>query len=452
MKIAVTGGSGQLGTLVLRKLAQDRKVTLIRSLDVRPPIVANRKVEAVHADVRDPAFVRHLEGMDALVHLAFIVTAFAPRPVMDAVNVEGSKNVFTAAARAGVRAIVYSSSVAAYGVVPGHPTPIVEETPRIDQSAFTYASNKFAVEAFLDAFEIEHPQISIARLRPGILVGARMEHVLGTALDAGILPDASRAPLPWVWDEDVAAAAVLCLKKGAHGAWNLVAEDQRPTAELAPGSGLRRVPLPSSTAARAASAALTKLSLAVGVPPSSDPAWLTNEMPTFILSSDKARRDLGFTPTCPTARDVLRRKGEIARGLPDLRLATFFKLVGLAARRLPPRGERARGVIHLELTGRGGADVTIRLDEDGMRLAFGVPRPPTTVISLRADTFLEMLRGRLTPATAELTGKFRLEGDPTGALVLSGLVSMFRAQVEAKDGPRLPGWAARRLAAWFERG
>jgi uncharacterized protein YbjT (DUF2867 family) len=38
MRIAVTGGSGQLGTLVLRRLADDRAVKEIVALDVRPPL------------------------------------------------------------------------------------------------------------------------------------------------------------------------------------------------------------------------------------------------------------------------------------------------------------------------------------------------------------------------------------------------------------------------------
>ncbi len=223
MKVAVTGGSGLLGTAVLRRLAADRAVKSIVSLDRRPPIVAIKKVIAVEADVRDPGFARHLEGCSAVVHLAFILTEWAPRDVMQAVNVEGSKNVFAAAARAGVGTVVYASSVAAYGVVPGHPSPIVEDTPRSHQRSFAYAANKFEVEAFLDGFEREHPDMAIARLRPGIVLGARVDHLLGKAFGQGLLVDNGSPPLPYVWDEDVAAAAHLALKQRARGAFNLVA-------------------------------------------------------------------------------------------------------------------------------------------------------------------------------------------------------------------------------------
>src|SRR5439155_19868861 len=119
---------------------------------------------------------------EALVHLGFVVTRFERREVMDAINVEGSRNVFRAAAAAGIRRIVYSSSVAAYGVVPGQPVPIVEDTPRRYQDDFAYAANKYRVEEHLDGFEREHPEIAVVRLRPSILIGQRMDHRLGDGL------------------------------------------------------------------------------------------------------------------------------------------------------------------------------------------------------------------------------------------------------------------------------
>src|SRR5436309_1542467 len=136
MKVAVTGGSGQLGTLVLRRLVDDRSVKRIVSIDVRPPLIVSGKVQPVECDVRAPDLARHLHGMDALVHLAFVVARYEKREVMDAINVDGSKNVFRAAAAAGLKRIVYSSSVAAYGVLPGQPQPIVEDTPRRYQGDF----------------------------------------------------------------------------------------------------------------------------------------------------------------------------------------------------------------------------------------------------------------------------------------------------------------------------
>ena len=72
-RVAVTGGAGQLGTLVLRRLCADRSVGEVVSLDLRPPLAASPKLRDLRADVRDPDFAEKLQGCDALVHLAFLV-------------------------------------------------------------------------------------------------------------------------------------------------------------------------------------------------------------------------------------------------------------------------------------------------------------------------------------------------------------------------------------------
>ena len=166
MKVAVTGAAGQLGTQLLRLLVADRSVKEIVALDLRPPLIVSGKLRDVRADVRDPAIGQHLAGCDALIHLAFLVAKRGQRSLLDEVNVAGSANVFRAALEAGVRRILYASSVAAYGVVPGLPVPVVEETPRTRQPGFWYACAKFDVEARLDALQAAHPDLSVARLRP----------------------------------------------------------------------------------------------------------------------------------------------------------------------------------------------------------------------------------------------------------------------------------------------
>src|SRR4051812_30698818 len=242
MRVAVTGGSGQLGTLVLRRLAGERSVKEIVAIDVRPPLVSSGKLRDVRADVRDAKLGEYLGGCDALVHLAFMVAKRGPRALQDDVNVRGSANVFRSAVAAGVRRIVYASSVAAYGVVPSLALPVTEETPRMRQTGFWYACAKFDVEEMLDALEREHPDLAVTRLRPAILIGRRMDHQLGALMRRGYLPAA--AALPVVWDEDAADAFLLALKSGVRGAFNLAADDPLPARELAKAAGLRVLRIP----------------------------------------------------------------------------------------------------------------------------------------------------------------------------------------------------------------
>lgn len=447
MKIVVTGGSGQLGTVLLRRLAADRTVKSLVSLDLRPPIVVSPKLQSVAIDVRDGGIEREMEGADALVHLAFLVTQATSREEMRSVNVDGSKNVFRAALAAGVKTVVYASSVAAYGVFPDHPRPIVEETPRRYQSSLMYAATKFEVEAHLDELEAAHPETAFTRLRPGILAGTRMEHPLGRALSARFFPDTGSPASPWVWDEDVAEAAISALKTRSRGAFNLVADGLLEPKAFAAAAGFRYVRLP-----RAVLVGLAKLPRGLTGVPAADPAWLDVAPAVLEVSSEKAKRELGFRPRCPTTLDVAKRLGETMRGPMDARLALFFRLTAMAARRAPPMPEAAsmNARVHLDISGRGGGDVGLFVEGGRMVVEPGqVPRPPTTVISLRKQLLLDLLAGKTSYATAQLTGRVRIEGEPLAGLILSTMTAMFRKETEE---PGVRGFGARKLAEWMGRG
>jgi UDP-glucose 4-epimerase len=441
VRVAVTGGSGQLGTLVLRRLADDRTVKEIVALDLRPPLIVSGKLRAVRADVRDPQIGEHLRGCDAVIHLAFLVAKRGARALQDEVNVRGSANVFRAALIAGVRRILYSSSVAAYGVLPGLPVPVTEATPRTRQPDFWYACAKFDVEEDLDGLEREHPDLSVARFRPAILIGRRMEHQLGAALRHGLLP--RTGPLPLVWDEDVADAFLLALRSGARGAFNLSADEPLPSAELAKEGGLRLIRVP-----RGLVRGIERAVVALGLAQPADPGWFATADLRLVYSSEKAKRELSWKPRCATAREVIRcHAANVPRKL-DRRIAFWARAIDRASRaesaRLELKGYDA--TVHLDLTGPDGGDLTLRVADGRIRLRRGLPRPANAVVSMKARTLLDLLAGRGDVAAAQLTGKIRIDGQGHAALVIGGLVAGFRA------AGRRPGWrgfTARKLARWI---
>jgi nucleoside-diphosphate-sugar epimerase len=448
MRVAVTGSSGQLGTQVLRRLLDDRAIQGVVAIDLQPPRLLGRKLQAVKADVRDPEIGSHLAGCDALVHLAFVVAQQRPRGLVDSINVGGSKNVFAAAAKAGVRALVYTSSVAAYGVVSGHPSPIVEETPRILQDGFPYAAAKYRVEEFLDGFEKEHPELAVARLRPSILIGPGMDHPLGAALRRGYIPDFGAPTLPLVWNEDVADAVLLALRKRARGAFILSADEQLDAAGLARASGLRHLPVRRPVAL--AVARLSPLLARVGLLRAEiDRAWIESNDAALTFSSAKARTELGWTPRYPTCADVIRRYVEAVPARLDRRLQLFAGLVDLAGRFGPAqpelRGFRSR--IHLALTGRGGGDICITVEGEQVRASLRAPQPPTAIVTLPASLMLDLLAGRAEVSTAQLTGRIRIEGEGHAFLLFGGLVSQFRSTAEAQGARGRVGRLLQRLIA-----
>jgi UDP-glucose 4-epimerase len=435
MHVAVTGGSGYLGTLVLRQLAKDRRIKAITTLDLVPPTAASGKIRHLELDVRDPGIRRHFEGCDAVVHLAFVVLGVPGREIFHDINVNGSKNVFESAMAAGVRSIVYSSSIAAYGVVPGHEVPLVESSPRRRQDDFPYAAAKFDVEQLLDRIEPSHPDVSVARLRPSILLGARMDGSMGNLLRKRLLVWPGKAPLPIVWDEDVADAVVLALVSRARGAFNLSADEPLGAADLAKKTGLRLVRVPRGMLRR--SAALSLWFARRGFGRDVDPSWFDVGDAAVIVSSERAKRELGWKPRCPTSASVVERFLERVPAGIDPRIALLFRTIDLAGRPALRRLRAGFGTsedigqlrarIHLELTGRSGGDFALSIEEGRLSIRRGVPRAPDSAVSLDASVFLDLLAGRRDFAGSELVGKIRSEGSPVGSSVLAALISRSKA-------------------------
>jgi nucleoside-diphosphate-sugar epimerase len=442
--VAVTGGSGQLGTHVLRRLIADPAIERVISIDRRAPIIGSPKLEAIVGDICDPAFARHLQGVDAVIHCAFIISGGERSPAYRAVNVEGSKNVFRAAASAGVRTIAFVSSITAYGCVPGHPVPIVETTPRVRQADFAYACCKFDVEAFLDEIEPRHPDIAISRIRANILMGRRMQHLLGVVLRIGWIPDFDGHPMPIVWDEDVADLLVLAVRNRARGAFNAAADDLLPSSELAEKTGARavrtwRVLLFIHTALYETLARLNVHGL-------SDPSWATKAAARLIASSERAKSELGWSPHFPTAVSVVQHFRETSPWRLDVRLLLVLWMLGRATRNAPGSLAGRSGRLFLCLNGSVAGDFALLVEAGRMTVRAGAPSLPTSTVTMTAALFRDLLAGRASFDDAVAAGLVDWFGPDADRELFKRIVTIPRANDKQGNGWR--GAAAHLAARW----
>src|SRR4051794_4445338 len=131
LTVAITGPTGDLGVSIVTALERSRRVKRIVGMARRPFDPAEhrwRKTEYRQGDVQDEASVRDLvKGADVVVHLAFAILSAGD--ATRELNVEGSRNVFQAAVKAGTERILYASSVAAYGFHDDNPDWLTEEVP-----------------------------------------------------------------------------------------------------------------------------------------------------------------------------------------------------------------------------------------------------------------------------------------------------------------------------------
>jgi nucleoside-diphosphate-sugar epimerase len=144
MHIAVTGGSGMLGTALLAQPWADVTWTAV---DVRPlPKRTRDRAAFVPADVRDTeAMTKALRGADIVVHAAAALPSHRTADIRS-VDVDGTESVLRAARAAGVDRFVHISSTASYGLPELCPTP--EDYPCRPVDA--YSSAKRAAEQLVE--------------------------------------------------------------------------------------------------------------------------------------------------------------------------------------------------------------------------------------------------------------------------------------------------------------
>lgn len=247
--VAVTGISGYLGRVLLLFLERDETVERIIGIDRRPlPVCSSEKVEFYQGDVRDSVLEKLLQGADVLVHLAFVLMRSpGVRPEeIERQNVQDTAAVFEAAARQGVRKIIFTSSVVAYGLHADNPVPLTEESPLRPNKGLYYSRAKAAIERYLDGFEKAHPQIVVTRLRPCTVVGPNADPAQMASLvsPTTVLVRGANPLYQLVYEEDVARALHLAIQKDLPGAYNVAGDAPLTLREMAKLRGARVIALP----------------------------------------------------------------------------------------------------------------------------------------------------------------------------------------------------------------
>ena len=148
MRAFVTGGTGFIGSHVVRSLLQSnyQVIALVRrnsNLDNLQGLA----IDIVKGDLNDPNIWEQMGGCDYLFHVAAHYSLWQKdRDLLYFNNVEGTRNILAAAETAGIQRTVYTSSVAAIGV--GKLGEIVDETHQspVEKLVGDYKKSKFLAE------------------------------------------------------------------------------------------------------------------------------------------------------------------------------------------------------------------------------------------------------------------------------------------------------------------
>jgi UDP-glucose 4-epimerase len=326
MRIAITGATGNVGTALLRALADsdDEVVGIARRApdqSAAPYASASWVICDVGESASIGALIDAMRGADAVIHLAWQITPSRDEPAMRRTNVHGSRQVATAAVSAGVPHLVHMSSIGAYSPGP-HARRVDESWPTDGIETSTYSRHKSTAERHLDTVEQDNPDLVVTRVRPSLIfqkdAGSEVgRYFLGPVLAAAaspllklktpILPVPARLRLQAVHSDDVATALVQIVRRRAGGAFNLASEPIVRAVDLAQLLGARLVDTSPAVVRRT-----TDLSFRTHLQPT-EAGWFDMAMSAPLLDTARARDVLEWTPTVG-AKDAVR---EILTGLAE---------------------------------------------------------------------------------------------------------------------------------------
>ena len=211
VNVLVTGASGFIGRRITDLLEGDPRWFAI-------PATRDRRAGSRWLELSDPASVAAaLAGIGMVVHCA----------VGDrGITVDGTRALLAAARQAGVRRLVYFSSMSVYGGASGR---VTEDTPLVAPTNDDYGGWKSAAEQAC----LAEPGVETVRLRPTIVYGAGSQQWVSWYAQRilsgrwGTFGPAGEGTCNLVHVSDVAAAAVAALATttGAGQAFNVNGPD-----------------------------------------------------------------------------------------------------------------------------------------------------------------------------------------------------------------------------------
>lgn len=221
-KILTTGGTGFLGTHIVRQLIDSGAKNLRVMASRVPDWMTNAGVEPVAGSVADRKIVaKAVRNVSAIFHLAGKVSRDNQEAAaMNKVHVEGTRILCEAAKDAGVQTIVLASSSGTIAV--SKDDEILDETyPQpveiISQWAY-YASKYYQERAALENFDGDGRKLVI--MNPTLLLGPDDERLSSTKIVLDFLgrkiPYCPSGGLSFVDARDAAAAFITALDKGEH--------------------------------------------------------------------------------------------------------------------------------------------------------------------------------------------------------------------------------------------
>jgi len=267
--------------------------------------VRELELEVIQGDLRDPASLdRAVIGCGLVFHVAADYRLWTRHPdELYRSNVEGTRNVLTAAQRAGVDCVVYTSTVGCIGIPVDRPGDEDVEVTLEDMTG-AYKRSKFQAEQV--AVEFARSGFPVVIVNPTAPMG---DHDFKPTPTGKIVVDYLKGAMPAFVDtglnvvdvKDTAEGHLLAAERGRPGeryilgCENLTLEQILMRLAKISGGAVPRWRIPYAVA-YAAGVASTSWANLTGQEPRAPLDAVKMAKKKMFVSSDKAKRELGFNP------------------------------------------------------------------------------------------------------------------------------------------------------------
>ena len=317
-KILITGGTGFLGTHIVRQFLDAGEKNLKVMASRVPEWMKDSGVKAVEGSVTDRDDVaKACKNVSAIFHLAGKVSRDNDDAVaMNRIHLEGTRLLCEAATAAGVQTMILASSSGTIAV--SEDETVFDETFPQPVDVFSrwayYASKYYQERAALENFNAEGQRLVI--LNPSLLLGPDDERLSSTkpVLDflARKIPYSPSGGLNFVDARDAAAAFISALEKGRHqekyliGAANMTFPQFFGRLERLSGVAAPMLKVPKQLA-MAGSSIISSLYKNWGKTSPVAPNEVEQAEYFWYFDSSKAEEELGFAPRDPqeTLQDTI---------------------------------------------------------------------------------------------------------------------------------------------------
>lgn len=309
MKYFITGGTGFIGDHLIHELLArgEEMVVLVRPSSKHKMYIKHPKLKHHFGDILDyKSLKKGMQGCDYVFHMAALASVWAPsEEIFDKLNIRGTENVLRAALSGGIKRTVFTSTA---GVMSPSSDSSNEETPRKVSFFNPYERTKHEAELLvkeyinkgLDAVIVNPTRV----FGPGKSESNAVKELIRRYVFGAwrLIPGDGKSIGNYVFVEDVVQGHLQALEKGVKGERYILGGYNLSFNEffknLSEVTGIRRkmmhVPLPLIMAYGYLQLFMANV---LGIKPLITPQWATKYNYNWALSSEKARKELGYQIT-----------------------------------------------------------------------------------------------------------------------------------------------------------